>query len=284
MLKDQIEQYYFANFQILKPVKQFHLLSRLWLWRREQRYYVMLSNHQAYLSEQFLHYKQLLEANPENLRHWNACLFKILCAKTIFNQDWSNDLDQDNLKYARNLVAELLANPNNLLTGSTQAANFIYLLKNVYAIDHTLELLDELDALTQDTELNNKRILRLWIYLVTHCVIGESAFYSQKIKKELWPRYLRLIKKCEQVIGENLNLVSLDMKFEFLVCCRILDYVSGLSEIITSEASKSFAEQGQYLIDKYNDYANRDNQNINTSEHRNVLYLMGQSLIFAGVD
>ena len=87
-----------------------------------------------------------------------------------------------------------------------------------------------------------------------------------------------MLHAAESIIRDNFRKISLDNKFEFLVCAKICGYISGIEELILSEASHSLAPDGNFLIDTENETATPDGGNdFVGAEHRNVLYIMSQT-------
>lgn len=84
-----------------------------------------------------------------------------------------------------------------------------------------------------------------------------------------------MLKISEEIIKKRYFEINIDNKVEFLVCARILDYKTDLSEIIYSECVNSLSDLGNYLIDRHNTYKDVKSKNsFIQSEHRNVLFLM----------
>ena len=84
-----------------------------------------------------------------------------------------------------------------------------------------------------------------------------------------------MIQLVEEIISENYFNINLDLKLEFLVCTRILNYQTKLKEVIRSETENSLSNSGNYLIDVYNSMSFIKNKNdFKSSEHRNILYIM----------
>jgi hypothetical protein len=116
------------------------------------------------------------------------------------------------------------------------------------------------------------------MYLFTHCIIGDSNFYTQDINPKNRPAFRQMLKILENIIAENFQVINLDNKLEFLVCCRICGYETGLSEPIFNECRESLSDEGHFLVDKHNQNAQDSRQTIAGSEHRNVLFIMSSSL------
>ena len=107
---------------------------------------------------------------------------------------------------------------------------------------------------------------KMSIYLYTHIILCESQFYRKAVgHKEL---YMQALENCDRIIGDYFEDVSLDMKFEFLVCARMVGYEPKSRETIRLEANENKAD---YVIDP------RQAERLTTfddMEHRNVLYIM----------
>jgi hypothetical protein len=74
--------------------------------------------------------------------------------------------------------------------------------------------------------------------------------------------------QIDEIIEKKYDSVSLDMKFEFLVCAKMVGYVARLEEKIREEAK---ANLDGYVRDPA--AAERLNT-LSGAEHRNVLYIM----------
>jgi len=177
------------------------------------------------------------------------------------------------------LNKKLSADKGAIAILSTHAINYFYLLQ--YYLDRERkeikvtdpELYFNIAAKAYTGKLKNH--LDLKIYLLTHCVIGESYFYSRPImhNKDI---YLKMIKLLESLIWKNYFSVSLDNKFEFLVCAELCQYNSDLKQMIFSEAERSLSNVGNFLIDKINDIGKENiaKNGFISAEHRNVLFIM----------
>jgi hypothetical protein len=116
----------------------------------------------------------------------------------------------------------------------------------------------------------------LQAYMLTHAIIGESNFYSNKITRHK-KIYEQIIIELEKLIGDNYFQLALDVKFEFLVCCEICNYSSSLKNLILAEADRSLADNGNFLISRLNDSRGFLTRNLLDAEHRNTLYIMATS-------
>jgi hypothetical protein len=204
-------------------------------------------------------------------------LFHVLFAETVYGKDIrpmvSELISETDLLQLRDA---LLQDKAAIATLSTHAVNYFYLLENYHSPNGERDYIDPeylyQIAMEQDTEGDAARI-RFQIYLLTHCIIGASRFYSRKIEKDLdW--YQKMVKSLEVIIQDNYFAVSLDNKLEFLVCAELCRYESQLKSLIFGEADRSLALTGNFLIDKLNDKESRLSNKVAMSEHRNVLYIM----------
>ncbi|MET1033374.1 MAG: hypothetical protein ABWX94_02655, partial [Candidatus Saccharimonadales bacterium] len=112
----------------------------------------------------------------------------------------------------------------------------------------------------------------------THCIIGESNFYTRTIPDYAASIYRDMLTSLEVLITEHFDDINLDNKLEFLVCCRICSYETDLFDRIYEECSKSLSPNGTYLIDTHNGHTAQQNRtSLQASEHRNVLFLLSCS-------
>lgn len=291
--------YYEKNYSYLEE-KKFHYTSRMFLWNKRSIDRKRLDQ----LKDEYLgkdedevrsNLKDILVADPredrvfgriaQDLRqnyftkypeiiNFDRMLFRTLFAQTLYGMDLRPDVKK--LISDEELLAlkdKILNDEKGIETLSTYAINYLYLLENYFNenfIDPDLFLKIALGMKTDKEEL-----LRLKVYLLTHCIVGESRFYSQKIKRKK-DTYLKMIAELEKVIGENYFNVSLDNKLEFLVACRLTDCspFKYMEKQIYGEADRSFSSLGNYLVDTLNDKKKTVGDNLIISEHRNVLYLM----------
>ena len=80
---------------------------------------------------------------------------------------------------------------------------------------------------------------------------------------------------AEKEIIEQYENVSLDNKFEFLVCAKLCGTKTSLSKHILEEAITCFDTKKQYFIEIKK--ANNDKTTLASAEHRNVLALMAMN-------
>ena len=281
-----IKDYHYQHLDDLKK-HQLHFLSRLWLWDNDQRARQLLDDRRDIFLQKILAFRepvmstsskniyrdQALKSFPYLISQTNA-LFVWLFKKHLYDIDDTKGLyclyPETDLRHTYD---SLLAQPQAIANISTQAANFI----SIYSIalnphakrlasDSFLELL----PFYSNADLSS---LALKCYLLTHAIIGQSLFYYQEIAdKGSW---LPLAKELDKIIAENYPNISLDIKFEYLVVCRLLGYESPLSQKIYQEADRSVSRRGSFLLDKRNNLKKISSTKFSKSEHRNVLFLMG---------
>ncbi len=298
-LLDIVSEEYQSQIHLLGD-KKFHFLSRRYLWSgnnffknklNELRAQYIGNSEEGYrkrLKEIFTHIpehgnrmvakeaRQAYFKKYPHLEPFLGLLFKNLFVREIYETDLHvyirklvSDDDLLDLKYAIENDEEAM----RIL--STHAINYLYMLDDYLG--------------TKKSRTDPKKYLRigtsypdesfeLQIYFLTHCIIGASGFYSIAIKKDDLDIYVGMIRHIEEIIRNHFKTISLDNKFEFLVCAKICGYKSDLEKNILSEADRSLAPDGNFLIDIHNAKASPDERNdFVGSEHRNVLYIMSQT-------
>jgi len=211
-----------------------------------------------------------------SLLKYDSFLFSVLFAHSLYDIDLRDCLDQvidkaDFVKLNNALKQDLPA----IAALSTMAINFFYNSQFCFHEDKDFKVdLDLiLKAANSIDENKSKEWLRLKFYLLTHAIIGASQFYYKKIDQDLG-KYQLMIKQLEQLITDHLFDIGLDNKLEFLVCCRLLNYKTNNEKIILAEAENSLSDLGNFLVDKWNNHSGKLTDEMQISEHRNVLYLM----------
>ncbi len=297
--KDLVSEEYLTQIPFLDN-KKFHFLSRLYLWSGDPAIKEKLDELQeAYIGKtEDAHrekLKKLFTDKPDHGRRMVArearqayfkeypqlepslnLIFKHLFARELYGIDLHT--------YIRELVSDeelldlkhLIENDADALRVlSTHAINYLYILEEYLG--------------TEASKANPEKYLKigmtypeksfeLQIYFFTHCIIGASKFYSTNIEKNDRPVYIQMLKFIESIIHNNFESISLDNKFEFLVCAKICEYESVIEKDILAEADNSLAPDGNFLIDTHNTKASPDERNdFVGAEHRNILYIMSQS-------
>jgi len=302
-LSDAIYTQYIDNFAALPFDKQFHFASRLYLYSGNTETEQILEQ----LRPEFTHndspalaFRDIVDAaaaspvhgskNASELR-WPyfekyptlkvsvMLLFRLAFLRSIYGIDARTEffdicppaeLDQ--------LYAELSHDTAAVAILSTHAINLFYLYRRFALQDESgIDPADYIAIAHSDYDATDKLHLQLCIYLYTHCIIGESMFYSRQLPETHLPVYQQMIQELEILITDNFTSINLDNKFEFLVCARMVGLTSPLEAAIYDEAAKSISDEGTYLIDKHNDHPQTDNISLDKSEHRNVLFIMSHS-------
>jgi len=296
----KVQDCYENNFELLDKYR-FHYASRMWLWTKNPKQ----KNRLAMLKNEYLNLekggpsekiKNLLAEKPTQekrigdfterepyfkkypkLYPYQRILFFNLFAKTIYDEKLSETIGK--LVKEKGLIdtrEKLLKDKRTILTLSTFAINFLYLSDFYLSGKKNHEKInpDFFLELCEQAYKKNPRVASKILYILSHCIIGESLFYSRRIK-EGKPIYLAMIRLMEKIIAENYFGNNLDIKFEFLVCAKTLGYKTWLREIILNEGSHSLSPLGNFIVDMLNsDSKNPLKNHMLLAEHRNVLFLM----------
>lgn len=160
---------------------------------------------------------------------------------------------------------------------STHAINTQYLYRRLIQQTEERELFDpqtiyELGKTWYD--FSDKAHLKLYIYLYTHCIIGESIFYTRQVPDTYLLIYIKMLQDLESVITAHYNDINLDNKCEYLACCQIMGVSSSLRSRIDDECQNSVSNTGTFIVDTLNSNPQSESVDLDKSEHRNVLYIM----------
>ncbi|MBC7581698.1 hypothetical protein H7097_02400 [Aeromicrobium sp.] len=299
-LSNSIYAYYVTHFSELSESKQLHFASRLALWSNDAfgldelayiRSAVSFQNDpDAALRAVYDEAQQTIHHGSKNaaalrapyfekypqLRAVAMVLFRLTFLKTIYQLDGKNTLFELFPKpQLDELMQQLLADHKAVSVLSTHAINVLYLYSRVVLEDE--DYFDPALFLAigaQQYTLNDPIHLQLYIYLYTHCIIGESNFYSRQLPASYLPIYRQMMDELESCIEARFGEINLDNKFEFLVCCKLVGKVSALEVRIFAEAEQSVSDDGTYVVDRHNSNPQTANSTLDLSEHRNVLYIM----------
>lgn len=300
-IRDAVYAAYVANFPDFQLGTKFHMASRLFLWSQDQAPGAWLTDmqqewtigeHASTLELlRYMSKKKPTGERPRNslqlrrpflekypmLGFSNPVLSKIHFLATIYGQDFSNYFFQlFPEQKIRQLARDLIQDEQALMVLSTYAINFLYFLR--YDILHEDIPADTLlDIATRHTPESDPDLIQLSIYFYTHCILGESRFYYRTIQQNKLPMYQQMLAECEKLIVKNFDYVHLDNKLEFLVCTRILRTSSSLEERIYAEVAGSLSSEGSFLVDQVNKFPQIHRTTLETSEHRNVLFLLSLS-------
>ncbi len=280
--------------------KKFHLLSRLFLWTGNPQHQDALkvlkknyigdtdAEHRAILEKLYAtvpEHGNFMAAKETRMKYFEKyptlepslnLLFKYLFATKLYGVDLKPIIKQIVSDAALLDLKQTLENDHSALRVlSTHAINYLYLLE--FYLETNAGKTDPRRYLEiGSTSLENR--FDLQIYFFTHCIIGASRFYSEKIKEADLPIYRAMLEMIEHTITEHFQEISLDNKFEFLVCARLCYFHSSIEDRIQSEAAQSLSPDGNFLIDTQNSKAAPEERNdFVGSEHRNVLFIMSQT-------
>jgi len=282
--------------------KQFHFLSRMYLWTRQEGYLKKIKKlEKFFIGQDAIEWKTKINeiinkkeffikkvCNGKKIREdiiseyqmlgaYHEILFRNLIGEAIFGRDLKKTISEviknDNFIKLRD---QLLKNKEHVMRLSTFAVNYFYFLKDYFNEDDAClnELIIDISNNFIFEDEKETDVIKNNIYFMTHCIIGSSCFYQKRIIKNK-PLYLDLLRKLERMIESNYFKITLDNKLEFLVCCSLLDYKSGIRQIIEGEVANSFSSIGNFVVDKFR---KGEYQDYFSSEHRNVLYLMTKAI------
>jgi glutathione synthase/RimK-type ligase-like ATP-grasp enzyme len=281
--------------------KSFHFFSRMYLWTREasckkqlailQKTYIGITNteHRNTI-QKFFNKQSLNKASTEplkrlreeyfkkylNLQKFLNILFKHLFAETIYNVDMHPYIQECVSEEDFLELKEALENdPQALRILSTHAINYLYLVENYLGKEKCPLQVEKYLTVGLSYEKPDAYSFQLQLYFFTHCIIGASRFYNEKIQGKHLSVYRQMIETMDTIITDNFEKISLDNKFEFLVCAKICEFQSKSEKSILKEASQSLSPNGNFLIDILNKNASIHSQNdFIKAEHRNVLFIM----------
>lgn len=293
-----VKEYFDKNYEYLNEQK-FHYASRMWLWTGEKAYHEKLKDLESYYLEisddvRKKKFKEILAKKSDweesisgevrkkyskkypQLSAFNQLLFKNLFSEKIYKKSLKPVIEK--LVPMSEFIAlkeKLEKDREAIATLSTFAVNYFYNL-NFYSgeskpADPMLFL-----SISREKYKNLENHPELKIYMLTHAIIGESRFYSEKIVRHE-KIYTEIMIELENAIKERYFELPLDVKFEFLVCANICGYSTDMKKIIMEEADRSLADNGNFLISRLNDAHGFLYRNIMDAEHRNVLYMMANS-------
>ncbi|HSX05727.1 MAG TPA: hypothetical protein VLF69_04625 [Candidatus Saccharimonadales bacterium] len=299
-LSNNIYDYYVAHFSTLPFDKQLHFASRLFLWSGDSfgarqlellRPQVTLHDQPAEaLRAVYAEAMQTIYHGSKNaaslrapyfqkypeLRALATVLFRLTFLKTIYGQDATTTFfELFKQEQVETLLERLQADTKALAILSTHAVNVLYLYGRVACSSEDIfdpALFLKVGATSYN--LDDPLELQLYIYLYTHCIIGESKFYARAIPEEYWPVYSTMLDELEACITKRFSMINLDNKCEFLVCCKLTNRTSNLEARIFAEAEESVSEDGVFLVDRHNTNPQTTNSSLDLSEHRNVLYIL----------
>ncbi len=298
-LASLIRQYYLDHFEELPLDKQFHFAGRLASWSGDKDCQKLLrQNQEQYVGKPELYETSivnLLQSTPSlhmsaaeqrmayfekypNLYGTSLALFRLRHLTYIYHVDAQSALTRQITPARLHDMSRQLAHDTEALRVlSTYAVNYLYLVEGIL-FDSEIPI--PLEAiLKQSTAYNtdDPEQLRLLLYLYTHCIIADSNFYARTISTERLPIYIAMLEELEKLLASTFDKASLDTKLEFLVAAQLCDYAApALHARIVAECNASISDEGTFLIDRHNYFADSPKKSLQESEHRNVLFIMTQ--------
>ena len=295
-LGKKVYDFYTQNTALLSQDKRFHFGTRIAAWRGEPDAIALLNDAYDYIVspsrnlsdvlQEIIDTPQTGERNAQELRKpyfdkyptlygIHMALFRARHLISVYGIDSRQALyDCISESKLRELETQLLADDEAMKVLSTFAINYCYLVERVIRQDENSLPLDHFYDLGKTYDTNNIQQLQLLIYFYTHCVIGESNFYTRNIPADKLPVYIQMLEVLEPLIQSNFDNINLDNKLEFLVCARICNFESSLFEKIYDECERSISPDGTFVIDVHNKNIQSSRNDFVSSEHRNVLFIM----------
>ena len=268
-----VKEYYLKHFDELPEEKRFHLATRLKNWFGGTEFDEFLAEHEPshdlaplltnddYSRVNFIDERRPFFEKYKGIYALEATLCRVLHLWMEYGVDLREDLlDAYGRERLSGLCDKLRNDDGCLFVLTTWVVNVLALTEEMYprGIDVYKEMLVKTLAHEQTV---------MCVYLYTHIMLCESRFYRNKELKHL-DLYREAMQNCDRIIAENFDEVTLDMKFEFLVCAQMVGYEVQCKEKIRAEADLN---KGDFVKDP------RKADRLNTlagAEHRNVLYMM----------
>jgi len=299
-ISNSIYQYYVDRFDELPFDKQLHFASRLYLWsgdafakmQLERLRPVVTAHDNPAMALRAVHEEArktishgsknaaalrdpYFQKYPE-IRPLAMVLFRLTFLESLYGLDArATFFELFDRAEVESLFDRILADPQALAILSTHAINVLYLYhRAVRGNDTSLDPAPFLTVGRTAYDFSDPIQLQLYIYLYTHCIIGESRFYARKLPERYLPVYRQMIAELEDSIADYFGDINLDNKFEFLTCCKLVGVESALREHIEAEAADSLSPDGTFLVDRHNNNPQTANSTLALSEHRNVLYIL----------
>jgi hypothetical protein len=301
-LATAVLEYYFTRADELSNEKRFHLANRIVAWNGDMRALQLVESCRDWLVPNPLNDQAVAQLLEQTNRHATSStshiigyslrrpyfetypqllgieaeLFRLRHLQTLYNIGATDSfLRRHSIISLKELERQLIADPSAMRLLSTWAINYIYLLHRIVLKEEGGIDIQALYNLGDGYDLKNDEQIRLFIYLYTHCIIAESNFYTRDLPQTNIAEYRNMITRLEALLANRVPQTSLDTKLEFLVCCRIVNYETGLAQKIYEECAASISPKGTFIVDTHNAF--KDNQNkksFEASEHRNVLFAM----------
>jgi hypothetical protein len=296
---EKVKQYYLSNLSTLSLKKQFHFLSRNYLWTGGNIEKILLEEMRPVwwiryadacsrlthaieavpttLCESKKQYRKEVARKYYTLRYYNRLFFMCLFDETIYGNVQRDllrqQLDMSHLCRTRDM---LMHDPESLFRLSTVGVNFLS-LSNYFFGDELCPFTVSSCSKVSDAVIlqDPSHDLDARTYFYTHALIGMTRFYATEIPPHALPDCIVLLKRLEQLLKDNYEKLSLDHKCEFLVCAALCDYMTPLREKIYDELQQSVSPQGMYFVNTMNVHSVKNvNASLSRMEHTNVLAIM----------
>lgn len=278
---------YYLNSPLLPLRTRVHWHSRLWLWQKDQISRKILDD----CRDDYLNQRRDSTGSLTALDHLSRlrkeclvrfpglstalpALFNLQFSKSLYGVDGRDQL----LKLFRSeqlnqLRDSLWSDPASLRLLSTHAVNFLYLIEPVLE-SYDDQLAAKLLELAETNRPKNLVEAKLWAYLLTHAIINASQFYAAQITRDR-DVYLEMLSLLDRVLWAFKDKLTLDVRLEVLVCAGLLKTKSRLETLTIDEARGSLSGVGNFIVDRGRGALKPED--LYTSEHRSVLYLMAEN-------
>lgn len=281
-----IKDWYSHNLNYLIPHKALHFLERI---GNRNHTITFKENH---TKNDFISYiKQLIQEynipqyhqrkdNHKSIRYtfmqqeypklwlYNTIFKKRKTYSSIYHDDYADEIRNHIDKKDIILYHDKLSkNPDHVALLSTSSINFFTYASMILDIKFP-QIHDIISSLKNLSWYDPTTLHKMRIYTLTHYIIWLSHFYTKDIQSK--QNYHHILDYLQEYTAKHYWEISLDCKYEFLLCCKLLDYTSYLKSIIFSESKKSLSVIDSYITDK--DSLLTDT--MSKAEHRNTLFLM----------
>ncbi len=274
-----VREYYYQHFNELNQDKKFHFATRIKNYfkcddfREYFASYMPSQDLAALLADngysqvvQFALRKPFFEKYPK-LYGIEAALFRVNHLLNEYGVDLrAHFIELVPKSDLYTLADALLSDDEAIQTLSTWAVNVICLTEILFPRGHNVIADLAQKVLKFDTQKADALLL---IYLYTHIILCDSDFYTRPVTEIELSR--QLLDRAAEIIGQNFDSLTLDVRIEFLVCANMVgvDYPE-LRQQIATECQEILATH-PYIIDRRRPKARHT---LNGAEHTNVLFIM----------
>jgi len=296
-----IQDYYLSNLESLSTKKQYHFLNRLWLWTRndqirkllDQKKSLFLGSSKLEINQKIkayidrdpiqryktIRYKkaraQAIKSYP-NLIKYSAILEMAVLSQNVYQENIVKDIaSQVSLAELSTYRQSLIETPEHIAMLSTRAINYLFSKQNPILYPQATPFPPEnyLIIANEHYDPAKQSHIELQLYLLTHLIINASDFYNRSITQDL-VTYKKALHLADQLIHQHYHQIRLDIKLEFVIACQLLDHLSPLADTILGEATRSYSNTGNFIVDTKNDQARSSQNNPATAEHLNAMLII----------